>query len=371
MCFKGTEKRPKAIDISRELDALGCQYNAFTAQEFTGYYAKSEARHFAQIFDVVSDIYLNSTFPEAEIEKEKGVIVEEINMYEDMPHRHVQDMIMELLYGDQPAGWNIAGTRGNVKSMKRSDFIKYKKEHYVPNATTIVVAGHVTEKEVLREVNKIFGKLESRKKGKKLKVKETQKKPGVLLKYKKTDQSHFVLAFRSFDLFSKKNAALSVLGSILGGGMSSRLFQKLREEMGVGYYVRASDDAYTDHGYFEISAGVDNKRVGEVLQAVLTECKKLTTELVSEDELQKVKDYLVGNMKLDLESSDSIAQFHGLQEILKKDIKTIDDKAHEIYQVTSKDVLNVAKEIFKDSGMNLAMVGPAKNKDTFNKLLKL
>ncbi len=371
MCFKGTEKRPKAIDISRELDALGSQYNAFTSQEFTGYYAKSEARHFKQIFDIVSDVYLNSTFPAAEIEKEKGVIVEEINMYEDMPHRHVQDMIMELLYGSQPAGWNIAGTRENVRAMKRNDFIKYHSAHYVPNATTLIVAGQVKEEEVLAEVKRVFGKIQKGQKGTKKKVTEKQKSPAILSKYKKTDQSHFVLAFRSFDIFNKKNRALSVLGSVLGGGMSSRLFQKLREEMGVGYYVRAYDDAYTDHGYFEISAGVDNKRVKEVLQAVLVECKKLTTELVPESELQKVKDYLIGNMKLDLESTDSIAHFHGLQEILKKEIKTVEEKAKEINSVTAEEVLSVAKEIFKTSNINLAIIGPVKDKSTLARVLKL
>ena len=371
MCFKGTAKRPKAIDIVRELDALGSQYNAFTAQEFTGYYAKAEARHFKQIFDVVSDVYLNSTFPEVEIEKEKGVIVEEINMYEDTPSRHVQDLIMELLYGNQPAGWNIAGTRENVKKMKRKDFVAYHALHYVPQATTLIVAGQVSEHEVLKEAERVFGSISGGHKGVKPKVKEKQTKPAVLVKYKKTDQSHFVLAFRSFDLFSKKNAALSVLGGVLGGGMSSRLFQKLREEMGVGYYVRAYEDAYTDHGFFQISAGVDNKRVGEVLQAVLNECKKLSTELLPEDELKKVQDYLVGNMKLDLESSDSIAHFHGLQEVLKKEIKTMDEKAREIYQVTSKEVLDVAKDIFKDKGMSLALIGPVKNSASLAKILKL
>src|SRR5574343_674288 len=132
MCFKGTQKRPRAIDISKELDAIGSQYNAFTAQEYTGYYAKADAKHFKKIFDVVSDIYLNSTFPETEMQKEKGVIIEEINRYEDMPHRHVQDLIMKLLYGDQPAGWNIAGEKENILKMKRGDFVKYKGEHYLP-----------------------------------------------------------------------------------------------------------------------------------------------------------------------------------------------------------------------------------------------
>src|ERR1035437_9929142 len=156
MCFKGTIKRPKAMDISKELDALGSQYNAFTAQEYTGYYAKSDSRHFKQIFDVVSDIYLNSTFPDTEMQKEKGVIIEEINMYEDMPQRHVQDLMMQLLYGDQPAGWNIAGEKKNILNMKRNDFVNYKKQHYLPEATVLIVAGAVTEKQVMREVKKIF-----------------------------------------------------------------------------------------------------------------------------------------------------------------------------------------------------------------------
>ena len=155
MCFKGTIKRLKAVDISKELDGLGSQYNAFTAQEYTGYYAKSDARHFKQIFDIVSDVYLNSTFPEAEMQREKGVIIEEINMYEDMPQRHVQDLFMKLLYGDQPSGWNIAGEKENVLNMKRDNFVVYKSQHYLPEATVIVVAGQVKEREVMSEVNKI------------------------------------------------------------------------------------------------------------------------------------------------------------------------------------------------------------------------
>ncbi len=338
MCFKGTEKRPKAIDISKELDALGSQYNAFTAQEYTGYYAKSDARHFKQIFDIVSDIYLNSTFPDAEIEKEKGVIIEEINMYEDMPSRHVQDLFMELLYGDQPAGWNIAGEKGNILKMKRNDFVNYKKAHYVPEATVMIVAGKVTEKEVMQEVKKVFGKIPRSKKHGKLKVKEIQKKPEVLVKFKKTDQTHFVLGVRTYDLFNKKNMVLAVLSGILGGGMSSRLFQKLREEMGVGYYVRAYNDAYTDHGVFQISAGVDNKRIDEVIQAVLLECQRLKIEKVSEEEMNKVKECLIGNMKLSLESSDDIANFYGGQELLKKEIKLAEDKAQEIRKITAEQI---------------------------------
>jgi predicted Zn-dependent peptidase len=371
MCFKGTVKRPKAVDISKELDALGSQYNAFTAQEYTGYYAKSDAKHFKKIFDIVSDIYLNSTFPDAEIQKEKGVIIEEINMYEDMPQRHVQDLVMKLLYGDTPAGWNIAGEKKNILEMERTDFVKYKNAHYLPEATVLVVAGQVTEAEVMKEVNKIFGPVSRGKKGKKVKVVEKQKHPELLLKFKETDQTHFVLAFRSYDFFDKKSRVLSVLGGILGGGMSSRLFVKLREEMGVGYYVRAYNDAYTDHGFFQISAGVDNKRIDEVLEAILEEIKKLKNILVDEEELNKVKECLIGNMKLTLESSDDIANFYGGQELLKKHILNIEDKAKEIRSVTAKEVHTLAQSIFKDEKMNLALIGPFKDEGRFKKLLKL
>ena len=370
MCFKGTTKRPKAIDISKELDALGSQYNAFTAQEYTGYYAKSDAKHFKQIFDIVSDIYLNSIFPEAEMQKEKGVIIEEINMYEDLPPRHVQDLMMQLLYGDQPAGWNIAGEKRNILSMQRENFVQYKKEHYVPSATTIVVAGKITEQQVLNEVKRVFGKIAKQKKTAKIKVKEKQTKPQALIKFKKTDQTHFVLSVRTFDLFDKKNSILSVLAGILGGGMSSRLFQKLREEMGVGYYVRAYGDTYTDHGFFQVSAGVDNKRINEVIEAVLEECRKLKENLVEEEELNKVKECLIGNMKLSLESSDDIANFYGGQELLKHKVESAESKAEEIRKVTAEQIQALAKNIFQNKKLNLALIGPFQDKAKFTKTLK-
>lgn len=371
MCFKGTAKRPKAINISKELDALGSQYNAFTAQEYTGYYAKSSAKHFHKIFDVVSDIYLNSTFPEEEMQKEKGVIIEEINMYEDLPNRHVQDLMMKLLYGDQPAGWNIAGEKKNILEMKRQDFIDYKKQHYLPGATVLLVAGAVTEKEVLKEARRVFGKISRGRKIQKLKVKEKQKRPEVLVSFKKTDQTHFVLGVRTYGLFDKKNVALSVLGGVLGGGMSSRLFQKLREEMGVGYYVRAYNDAYTDHGFLQVSAGVDNKRILEVIKAVLEECKKLKKELISGEELVKVKEYLIGNMKLSLESTDDIANFYGGQELLKRELKNAEEKATEIRKVTPGQIKKVANEIFKNNKLNLALIGPFKQKSEKGRFLKM
>jgi predicted Zn-dependent peptidase len=370
MCFKGTIKRPKAINISKELDALGSQYNAFTAQEYTGYYAKAEAKHFRKVFDILSDIYLNSTFSEAEIQKEKGVIIEEINMYDDLPPRHVQDLFMKLLYGDQPAGWNIAGEKENVRRMQRRDFLRYKQQHYLPEATVLVVAGKITEKEVLREVEKNFGQAKRGKKGKKKKVIEKQKKPEMRLEFKETDQSHFVFGVRACNLFDKRNVSLAVLAGILGGGMSSRLFQKLREEMGVGYYLQATADVYTDHGFLEISAGVDNRRIEEVIQTILGECRKLKKESVLPEELEKTKEYLIGNLKLSLETSDDLANFCGGQELLKGEIKNIGEKAREIRRVSAKEIKSLAGEIFQNQRLNLALLGPFKQKQKFTKILK-
>ena len=370
MCFKGTLKRPSSKIISHELDALGCQYNAFTDHEMTGYYAKGDAKNFKQIFDIVSDIYLNSTFPEVEMEKEKGVIIEEINMYEDMPQRHVQDMFQEVLYGDQPSGWNIAGTKENVTNMIRDNFVNYKNSHYVSSNSLIVVVGNVTNDEVYKEVNKYFKDVPTTKSGLKKKTKDIQSTPKVLLKYKETDQTHFVLGVRTFSLFDKRNTILSLLSGVLGAGMSSRLFTKLREDMGVAYYVRAYNDASLDHGAFQISAGVNNLRTEEVLKEIIKECNLLITEKVSTKELDKVKSLLIGNTKLSLEATDDIANFYGGQELLKKEIKTLDEKIKEIKKVTVEDIQKMAKIIFKDKNLNLAIIGPYKESKKFENILK-
>jgi predicted Zn-dependent peptidase len=227
----------------------------------------------------------------------------------------------------------------------------------------------VSETEVLREVKKVFGPLYRGKKGKMVKTRESQARPQALVKWKKTDQAHLVLAVRSFDLIDKRNPALSVLAGILGGGMSSRLFQKLREEMGVGYYVHAYNDAYLDHGFFEISAGVDNKRVAEVISAILGECARLRSELVSRAELDKVKECLIGNMKLSLESTDDIANFYGGQELLRRQLKSADQKAREIRKVTAAEVRKLAGEIFQNKKLNLALIGPFRQ-NQFSKILK-
>jgi predicted Zn-dependent peptidase len=370
MCFKGTVKRPTPQSISHELDSLGCQYNAFTDNEMTGYYAKGDSKNFKQIFDIISDIYLNSIFPEKEMEKEKGVIIEEINMYEDMPVSHVQDLFDKVLYGDQPAGWSIAGTKENIHKMIRDNFVKYKSSHYVASNTVIVVSGNITNDEVYEEVNKYFKGIKSTNKVKKLKTKDVQTGPNVLIKHKETDQTHFVLGVRTFSLFDKRNITLALLSGVLGAGMSSRLFIKLREEMGVAYYVRAYNNPSLDHGVFQISSGVNNLRTEEVIKEILKECNILMTQKVEEKELNKVKSLIIGNMKMSLEATDDIANFYGHQELMKNEMKTLEEKIKEIKMVTTRDIQKMAKIIFKDKNLNLAIIGPFKEDSQLKEILK-
>ncbi|MES2437317.1 MAG: pitrilysin family protein [Patescibacteria group bacterium] len=369
MCFKGTEKRPTALDLSRELDSIGAQYNAFTGEQYTGYYAKSAPKHVHKIFDVVSDLYLNPNFDQKEIEKEKGVIVEEINMYKDMPHRHVQELFTELMYGDQPAGWGIAGTRETVMGMKRDDFVAYRNQFYVPEATTVIVAGNFDEKKVYQDIMKTFGHLPKTKKGKKPKVVEAQTAPAIKLEDRKTDQAHLVLGVRGFPIAHASTPVFRMLTAVLGAGMSSRLFQKLREEMGVGYYVRASLDSYTDHGCFSVSVGSDVKRVEEVISAVMIELNRLKTELVSDAELQKTKDYLIGSLYLGLESSDSLAEFYGYQEVLRHELRSPADVIKEYKSITAQDIQKLARKVFVDKSLNLAIVGPTLDEEKLKKVL--
>lgn len=369
MVFKGSKKRPTAMDISRELDSLGAQYNAFTSQEYTGYYAKVSKEKIDTALDIVSDIYLHPLFDGKEIEKEKGVIVEEIRMYQDSPHRHVNDLFINLVYGDQPAGWNIAGNENTVKSFNREDFVKYLSEHYVAEATTVVISGTFDEKDAIEKVEKAFSNISTDKKHTKLKVKEEQNKPQTLLKFKETEQAHLILGVRSFDAKSEYDPVLSVLSTLLGGGMSSRLFQKLREEMGVGYYIRSSHDAYTDHGLFTISTGIDTTRIDEVIKVLLNECKKIVNEEISEQELNKVKDYIAGSFVLGLETSDSRAEYCAINQILKGKIDSPKEEIEKIKKVTVNDIKEIAKKIFVDENLNLAIIGPYKDKERFEKLL--
>ncbi len=363
MLFKGTPRRPKASDISRELDSIGANYNAFTGQECTGYYAKADARHLDKIIDVVSDLYLNPLFDQNEMQKEKGVIVEEIRMYKDLPQQHVQDVIMELIYGDQPVGWNIAGTEENVRAFTREQLLTYRNANYVAKATVVMIAGSFDEKEVLKKISKVFSVIPDAAKSSKLKVKESQKSPQIKIEAKETDQAHIVIGQRTFSVHDKRIPTMDVLATILGHGMSSRLFSKMRDELGICYYIKAEHNAFTDHGFFAISAGLDNTRIEIGIKNIILECERLKNESVSDAELKKVKDYIAGTTMLGLETSDARAMFCGDQEVIRGKIESPADIIAKINAVTAKDVQKLAKEIFVNEGLNLAVVGRFKDSE--------
>jgi len=370
MCFKGTEKRLSSLDITSELDAVGAAYNAFTSNQYTGYYAKVQPKYFDEILDIISDIYLNPVFNQREIEKERGVIIEEINMYEDLPMRRVQEFFTNLLYGDQPAGWDIAGKKEIIRRINRNDFIEYQKNHYLGKSTTVVVTGNFNEKEAVKKIESAFSGIRTGKKVQKLKTVESQKSPRIFLKMKETDQAHLVVGVRAFDIFDKRKYAIDLLADILGGGMSSRLFQKIREEMGAAYYVKVEADLLSDHGFLTASAGVDNNKVSEAIKAVVEEFERLVKEPVEKEELQRVKDRCVGGLIMGLETSDQLAGFYGGQEIITKKIVSPEETIKKIQAVKVEEISAVAKDIFKNNKLNLVIIGPFKEKPRFEQILK-
>lgn len=371
MCFKGTAKRPSPMAISHELDGLGATSNAFTSYEYTGYYAKARSKNFPKLLDVIADMYLHPTVPREELEKEKGVIIEEINMYEDLPMRSVGHVLDSVMYGDQPAGRKILGTKETIRAMKRDTFIQYRTKHYVPESTVVIVAGDVEAGVVFRKVESYFSKLPKARKPKKPCVEDTQKSPRAGTQYKKSSQAHFQLGFRSVPISHKDVYAIEVLKTVLGQGMSSRLWKKLRGEMGVCYYVRAETENHSDHGKFIIASGVDVARIGLVLEVIAKELKEIKEGLVLAEEFTKAKEYLLGNLLMNLESSDEIAEYFGGQEILHRPLLTPQKYIEKIRKVTPAQVRAVAQKLFKNNKANLAVVGPFRNSSRFKKLIRL
>jgi predicted Zn-dependent peptidase len=357
MCFKGTKKRPTALDISKEIDSVGGIMNAFTGKDYTGYFIKIDSSHFELALDVAFDVFLNSTFPREEIEKERGVILEEIKLYQDTPTHYIDTLWEKLLYNDQPAGWDIAGSKETILNIKRDDFLKYIKNFYLPQNTVISVAGVVNEKVLLDKIKEYFGSVKRRKQKSKPKVKESQKKPEKLFYKKDTSQVHLALGVRAFNLFDKRKYPLQILSVILGGNMSSRLFQEIREKRGLAYYVRTQIELNPDTGYLVSYAGVDYDNLKETIDLIIKEYKKIKEKGVTKEEFLMAKEYIKGVFRLSLEDSENIANFYGAQYLLEKKVLTPEEKIKEIEKVKIDDIQKVAKEIFKNEKLNLAFIG--------------
>ncbi len=370
MYFKGTKKRPNHKSVAETLDKIGGAYNAFTGDEYTGYYAKTAAGHFDVALEWVSDIFLNSTLPEKEVVKEKGIIIEEINMIKDHPMSYIQELWAELLYGNQPAGWSIAGTKKSVLSISRKDLLDYMSKGYSASNTLVCVAGAVKEDTAEKMVEKYFSKIQKKEKPGKKAVIERQKEPAFKLEKKETDQIHLCLGVRSYDFFHPDRYVLNVIETILGKMMSSRLFVKVREELGAAYYIKTESENTTDSGFLATRAGVDIRKIEKVISAIMEEYKKMASRKVPFSELEKAKENIKGRTALALESSSAQAFFYGAQELLEEKTLTPDQIFKKIDKITSDDVKRVSKDIFRPEKINLAMIGPAQKEKKIKKLLR-
>lgn len=371
MVFKGTKKRKGPIKVAEELDKIGGDMNAFTGEEYTGYYAKVDAAHLDIAMDWVSDIFINSTIPEEEVNKERGVVIEEIKMFDDNPMRNIGDAWRKALYGDQPAGWFIGGTKESVLNIKREDMLEYVHAQYNAKNTVVCIVGNFKEKQALELAKKSFSKIPASVTRTKVQVIEKQSEPNVYILNKKTKQTTMALGVRGYNHLHPDKYVMDIIATLLGGMMSSRLFEEVREKLGAAYYVATYNDNETDSGSLSTFAGIDSSKMNKVIETILKEYKKLKEVKVSDKELKKNKDYLKGKIILGIESSDAKASFYCTQELLKNKITSVEEIIKKIEKVTANDIMRVAKDIFKEEKLNLAIIGPYKGKEEeFKKLLK-
>ncbi|MCL5433024.1 MAG: insulinase family protein [Patescibacteria group bacterium] len=377
MAFKGTKNRPSALAISTLIDGVGGECNAFTGKEETGFYIKSAATHVELSFDVLSDMLQHSLFDPKEINKERGVILEEINLYEDTPSRKIGDVYESLLYGNTPMGWDIAGKKEIIKKIHKKDFVDYMKSLYSANNIAVVVAGGIKHNKIVQLAEKYFGKMRHSDTLKYIKTIEKQKEPKLVVKPKKTEQVHIALGVRTVPINHPHKYPLMLLASILGGGMSSRLFHEVREKRGLAYYVRTMSEHYQDCGNLTSYAGVDSKRVQEAVSVILSQYKKIRNGLLNSNskvkinELKKAKEFVKGHLILELEDSRSVAAFYASQELLENKIDTPDQVLQKIEKVTLEDIEEVAKKYFVNTNLNLAVIGNFNHGQRLEKILEL
>lgn len=370
MFFKGTGKRPTTLDISKELDAVGASYNAFTAEEYTGFYVRVESSHFDLAMDILTDLLYNAKFDPAEIEKEKGVILEEINMYQDMPSSYIVDVAKELFYGNQPLGRPVTGLKETVRSLKRDDLVRYRDQFYSPDNLIVTIAGGKNSTDWVKKTQEYLDKITLKKEGGYEKAKEAQKEPQIKIFSKKTDQAHMILGFRTIPRTDKGRPILKVLNNLLGETMSSRLFTEVREKRGLAYYISSEMADFIDAGAIGVSAGVDISRAQEAVKVILDEFDKLRNISVEDEELRRAKENLKGRLYLSLEESFAVADFIAEQQLFWGYVEDPDDLVKDYEKVTAEDIKNFAKNYFTKENLNLAMIAPFKDDGKFSNLLK-
>ncbi len=373
LVFKGGKKRQTAKEIAEAVDAIGGEFNAGTSKEWTNFYIKAPASKLETAFDVLADMVLTPALRQEDLDREKGVIVEEIGMYEDTPLMKIDDVFENVIFKGHHLGRDIIGTKETITGFKRDDFVKYRQAHYHPNNILLTVAGGIDQNEVYELALKYFAHLDGKRSKNKgfSKFRSKQRKPTVLLHSKKKDQAHFILGFRASEMDSPDRFAETLLATILGGGMSSRLFTEIREKRGLAYAVRGGRDAYLDCGYISIYAGVDPKKIEEALKVTLEQCYLVSNgkSLITAAELAKAKEYVKGHLALSLEDTKAVNTFFGIRQLLLDKIETPEEIVKALDKVTVGDIVAAAKKNFKPERLNLAIIGPYQTAKQFEKIL--
>ena len=368
MFFKGTERRPTAREIAGEIDAIGGEFNAFTGKEYTGYFVKCAAEHRDVALDVLVDMLRHSRFDESEIEREKGVIVEEMNMYYDTPRDYLEGVYDELLYGDQPLGWDIIGRKETVRAATRETFLGYLDRWYRAPRMVAGVAGDVGA-DLLGCVGDLLGDVPDGSAGEPEPVVWAQDGPRVKIHSKQSDQAHVRLGTHSYPIEHPDRYVLSLLSTVLGGGMSSRLFSEVRERRGLAYYIYGYNQGYTDAGTLYAQGGVDIARIDEAVRTIVAEFGRIASEPVAPDELAKARNFAKGRLILSLEDPKGTILFGLRSEVLEGRTREPDEVLAGFDAVTVEDIQRVAENIIREDRLNLAVIGPFDDAERFEKLL--
>jgi predicted Zn-dependent peptidase len=370
MFFKGTEKRPTARDISKEIDAIGGEFNAFTGKEYTGYYVKCAAEFRDVALDVLVDMLRNSKFDEDEIEREKGVIIEEMNMYFDTPRDYIGGVYDELLYDNQPLGWDIIGRKETIRGAKRETFTGYLDRWYKPSRMVVGVGGALGDG-LHERIADLLGDLPQAETGGPEPTQLRQNgHPQVKVHTKQSDQAHVCVGVYSYPLEHPDRYALQVLSTVLGGGMSSRLFTEVRERRGLAYYVFGINHSYTDAGSLFAQAGVDINRIDDAVTTIAAELRKVAEEPIPVEELEKARSFAKGRFVLQLETPQGLIMFGLRRETLESVTPDPQEVLAELDKVTAQDVARVARDLIEQKGLRLAVIGPFDDPARFEALLR-
>ncbi|MGE3271803.1 MAG: M16 family metallopeptidase [Chloroflexota bacterium] len=367
MLFKGTRRRPTAQEISEEIEGVGGIMNAATDKELTVYWAKVGHQHFERCMDVLADALLESTLDPAEIEKERQVIIEELAMTEDSPGDIAALLIDEVLWPDQPLGRDVGGSQASVAAITREQIVSFVDRHYTPENTVLAVGGNVTHDEVVNLADKLLGKWGRSTAGDWYPA-IAKPSPKVALKAKKSEQAHICIGLPGYSAVHPDRYALDLMNTVLGEGMSSRLFVEIREKLALAYDVSSYVAHFQDAGALVVSAGVDPKRIDPTIVALLGELQKVRAGL-SEAEVRKAKELIKGRLQLRMEDTRAVTSWLGTQELLRKQILTVDEVITTIEEVSLESVNRVADELLRPERMSMAVVGPYRGEARFKKLM--